>query len=83
MEKVLIVGCKKTMDNVCIACSRCMVAFNRNAGEFERYKEQDAELIGIIINFILTCRSKYETQRMTGAVRPFPACGRTNRLRCM
>ncbi len=36
------------MDKVCIACSRCMVAFNRNAGEFERYKDQDAELIGIL-----------------------------------
>ena len=48
MEKVLIVGCKKAMDDVCIACSRCMVAFNRREGEFSRYKDMDAELIGIL-----------------------------------
>jgi len=48
MEKVLVVGCKKTMDDVCIACSRCMVGFNRKEGEFTRYKDQDAELIGIL-----------------------------------
>ncbi len=48
MENVLIVGCKKSMDNVCIACSRCMVGFNRKAGEFERYKDQGAQLIGIL-----------------------------------
>ena len=48
MEKVLIVGCRKTMDNVCIACSRCMVGFNRREGEFARYKESGAELVGLL-----------------------------------
>jgi predicted metal-binding protein len=48
VEKVLIIGCKKTADDVCIACSRCMVGFNRREGEFARYKDQDAELIGIL-----------------------------------
>ncbi len=48
MEKILIVGCKKSMDDVCIGCSRCMVGFNRRDGEFARYKDQDAELIGIL-----------------------------------
>ena len=48
MEKVLIIGCTRTMDDVCIACSRCMVGFNRKAGEFERYKDQDVELIGLL-----------------------------------
>jgi len=48
MEKILIVGCKRAMDDVCIGCSRCMVGFNRRAGEFERYKDQDAELIAMI-----------------------------------
>ncbi len=48
MEKILIIGCKKTMDDVCIGCSRCMVGFNRRAGEFERYKNQDVELIGLL-----------------------------------
>jgi hypothetical protein len=27
MEKILIVGCKKAMDDVCIGCSRCLVGF--------------------------------------------------------
>ena len=36
------------MDDVCIACSRCMVGFNRKVGEFNRYKDQDAELVGIL-----------------------------------
>lgn len=47
MEKVLIVGCKNTMDDICIGCSRCMVAFNRKDGEFSGYDESD-ELIGIL-----------------------------------
>jgi len=48
MEKILIVGCKRAMDDVCIGCSRCMVGFNRREGEFSRYKEKDAELIGLL-----------------------------------
>ncbi|OQX27192.1 MAG: metal-binding protein [Desulfobacteraceae bacterium IS3] len=48
MEKILIVGCKRTMDSVCIACSRCMVGFNRREGEFSRYKDQEAQLLGIL-----------------------------------
>jgi predicted metal-binding protein len=47
MEKILIIGCKRAMDDVCIGCSRCMVGFNRRAGEFERY-DQDAELMGML-----------------------------------
>lgn len=47
MEKILIVGCKKTMNDVCIACSRCMVGFNRREGEFARYGKDD-QLIGIL-----------------------------------
>ncbi len=48
MEKILIVGCKKAMDDVCIGCSRCMVGLNRRAGEFERYEKGGAELVGLI-----------------------------------
>jgi len=48
MEKVLIFGCKNSMDDICVGCSRCMVGFNRKAGEFEKYKDDDAELIGIL-----------------------------------
>lgn len=48
MEKILVIGCKKAMDDVCIGCSRCMVAFNRREGEFSRYKDVDAELVGLL-----------------------------------
>jgi predicted metal-binding protein len=48
MEKILIIGCKRTMNDVCIACSRCTVAFNRKDGEFARYKGDDAQLLGIL-----------------------------------
>ena len=36
------------MDNVCIGCSRCMVGFNRREGTFSRYKDQEAEIIGLL-----------------------------------
>ncbi len=36
------------MDDVCIACSRCMVAFNRRVGEFKRYENQEAEITGLL-----------------------------------
>lgn len=48
MESVLIVGCKKAMDDVCIGCSRCLTGFNRREGEFARYQGQDAELVGLL-----------------------------------
>jgi predicted metal-binding protein len=47
MEKILIVGCKKIMDDVCIGCSRCLVGFNRRKGKFAEYGE-DTELMGLL-----------------------------------
>lgn len=48
MEKILIIGCKRAMDDVCIGCSRCMVGFNRKAGSFSRYEGEDVELMGLL-----------------------------------
>ena len=48
MEKILIIGCKNTMDDVCIGCSRCMVAFNRREGMFKQYEGVDAEIMGLL-----------------------------------
>ena len=48
MKKILIVGRKRTMDDVCIGCSRCMVAFSRKEGEFSRYNDREAQLIGVL-----------------------------------
>jgi len=48
MEKILIIGCKEIMNDICIACSRCIVGFNRREGEFSKYKDKEAELIGLL-----------------------------------
>jgi predicted metal-binding protein len=48
MEKILIIGCKKAMNDACIGCSRCLVGFNRREGEFARYKDVEVELIGLL-----------------------------------
>lgn len=48
MEKILIIGCKSAMDDVCISCSRCLVGFNRREGKFEAYKDQEAEVVGLL-----------------------------------
>lgn len=48
MEKILIIGCKNTMDDICIGCSRCFVGFNRREGEFARYEDTDAEIMGLL-----------------------------------
>jgi predicted metal-binding protein len=48
MEKILIIGCKKAMDDICIGCSRCLVAFNRREGDFSPYEKGDAEVMGLL-----------------------------------
>ena len=48
MEKILIIGCKRAMDDVCIGCSRCLVGFNRKEGSFSRYEGEAVELMGLL-----------------------------------
>lgn len=48
MKKILIIGCQQAMDDVCIGCSRCLVAFNRRAGAFSDYPEGEAEVMGLL-----------------------------------
>ena len=48
MEKILIVGCQRAMNEVCIGCSRCLVGFNRRQGAFEAYAGKEAEVIGML-----------------------------------
>jgi predicted metal-binding protein len=48
VEKILVTGCKKTMNDICIGCNRCTIAFNRKDGEFSRYKSEDARFLGIL-----------------------------------
>ncbi len=39
---------QRVMDDVCIGCSRCLVSFNRREGKFSRYRNMDAEIIGLL-----------------------------------
>ena len=48
MDKILVIGCKRAMDDVCIGCSRCFVAFNRREGMFALYEDSDAEILGFL-----------------------------------
>lgn len=48
MEKILIIGCKSVMDDICIGCTRCQVAFNRRVGEFARYEGEEVQLLGVL-----------------------------------
>jgi predicted metal-binding protein len=48
VEKILIIGCKKAMDDVCIGCSRCLVGFNRRQGQFQQYEQGQAEVVGLL-----------------------------------
>lgn len=49
MKKIAIIACKMIRgQNLCPGDVRCLVAFNRREGEFERYKDNGAQLLGII-----------------------------------
>lgn len=48
MEKILILGCKKAMNDACIGCSRCLIGFNRKEGEFKQYENIESEIIGLL-----------------------------------
>ena len=49
MKKVVIVKCQMISNqNLCPGDAKCMVAFMRREGEFERYKNEDAHKIGIV-----------------------------------
>lgn len=49
MKKIAIIACKMIRNqNLCPGDVRCLVAFNRKEGEFERYKDSGAQLLGII-----------------------------------
>ncbi|RLI85145.1 MAG: CGGC domain-containing protein [Archaeoglobales archaeon] len=47
--KIVIVSCKKVREqNICPGDAKCMVALMRREGEFERYKDKDAAIVGIV-----------------------------------
>jgi len=49
VKKVVIVKCKMISDqNLCPGDVKCLVAMLRKEGEFERYKDEGAHIIGIM-----------------------------------
>jgi predicted metal-binding protein len=49
MKKVVILACYLIRKrNLCPGDARCLVAFNRREGEFERYKGEEAAIVGIV-----------------------------------
>jgi predicted metal-binding protein len=49
MKKIVLVKCNMiSSQNLCPGDARCLVAFMRKEGEFERYKNDDAHIIGIM-----------------------------------
>lgn len=49
MKKIAILSCKMIRSqNLCPGDTRCLVALSRKEGEFERYKDEDVALLGIM-----------------------------------
>ena len=45
---IAVLSCKNIKDETCIGCHRCLMGFDKKEGEFERYKDTDAKLRGLI-----------------------------------
>jgi predicted metal-binding protein len=45
---IAVLGCKNIKDESCIGCQRCLTAFDKKEGEFERYKGTDAKLRALV-----------------------------------
>lgn len=49
MKRIALVACHLIRkQNLCAADAKCLVAFQRREGEFERYKGQEAAIYGIV-----------------------------------
>jgi len=49
MKKIAIVACQMIRDkNLCPGDAKCLVAMSRKEGEFKRYEDEDATIVGIV-----------------------------------
>ncbi|RUM89424.1 MAG: CGGC domain-containing protein [Thermodesulfatator sp.] len=49
MKKIVILACNMIRNgNLCPGDAKCLVAFMRREGEFERYKDEEAAIVGIV-----------------------------------
>lgn len=47
MAKIIILSCKKIRDIHCVSCIKCFKAMKEREGEFERYKDEDIEIVAM------------------------------------
>ena len=47
MANIAILFCKKIQDHSCIACAKCHKAIKEFNGEFERYRDEGIDLVGM------------------------------------
>lgn len=47
MAKIAIISCKKIRDIMCISCLKCFKAIKERAGEFERYKDEELDIVAM------------------------------------
>ena len=49
MKKIALLSCQMIRNkNLCPGDVKCLVAFNRKEGEFERYKDENPAIVGIV-----------------------------------
>ncbi|MEW6572517.1 MAG: CGGC domain-containing protein [Bacillota bacterium] len=47
MARIIIMSCKKIRDISCVSCIKCFKAMAERVGEFERYKDEPLEVVGM------------------------------------
>lgn len=47
MARIVILSCKKIRDITCVSCIKCFKAVAERAGEFERFKDEPLEIVGM------------------------------------
>jgi len=47
-KNIMILACEKIRDKTCVGCQRCFMGMDRQNGEFERYKDDEAKIMAII-----------------------------------
>lgn len=47
MARIAILYCKRIQDHSCIACAKCHKGMAERQGEFQRYADEEIELVGM------------------------------------
>lgn len=47
MARIAILYCKRIQDHSCVACAKCYKGMAERQGEFQRYEDEEIELVGM------------------------------------